>query len=278
MITENLSDVVWIYNATQQRFTYFSPSITQIRGFSVEEAQLKSPDDFHPPETVAFLKQAINDAVAEFGVNSVEPKNYYYEVQAISKEGENEILGISRNTDQRKKAEIAILGDQILLRTSINNIPNPIYIKDKEGRKILANSPDLEVMGFTSEDEVLGKTDLELYHEDDKKDGFNQDMEVLAKERSIINQEVFLTIKKGKHIVVKADNNLCAFADQESVKLIILNLFSNAITFTPNNGLITVSANERGNMTEVSIRDSGFGMKKEMVGNLFKNKETKPLN
>ena len=84
--------------------------------------------------------------------------------------------------------------------------------------------------------------------------------------------------QKGKHIVVKADNNLCAFADQESVKLIILNLFSNAITFTPNNGLITVSANERGNMTEVSIRDSGFGMKKEMVGNLFKNKETKPLN
>lgn len=436
LITENLSDVIWVYNATLQRFTYFSPSITQIRGFSPEEAQQKSLGDFHPPETVAFLKQAIAEAVAEFDANSVEPKNYYFEVQAISKdgsltweafkarlrsnqEGDIEILGISRNTDERKKAEIAVLRDQILLRTLINNIPNPIYIKDREGRKILANAADLEVMGFSSEDEVIGKTDLELYHEDDKKDGFNQDMEVLGKERSIINQEVFFIDKKGNEcwmlitkvplfdeqgnisgliginhnitnqkkieqnlaklaeelkktnamkdklfsiiahdlrsplssismsldlmtsdieidehlkremvvdlkksttntlnlldnllnwarsqigtlklhpeylninhiisqtvellepyatqksimVVVKADDNLHAFADQESIKLIIRNLFSNAIKFTPNNGLITVSACDKGNMTEISIRDTGIGMKKEMVEKLFK--------
>ncbi len=436
LITENLSDVIWVYNATQQRFTYFSPSITQVRGFSAEEAQQKSLKDFHPKETVAFLKQAIAEAVAEFDVNSVEPKNYYYEVQAFSKdgsltweafkarlhanpEGEIEILGISRNTDQRKKAEIALLRDQILLRTLINNIPNPIYIKDKEGRKILANSADLEVMGFTSEDEVIGKTDLEIYHEDDKQDGFNQDMEVLAKKRSIINQEVFFTDKKGETcwmlitkvplfdeqgnisglvginhnitkqkktelelahlaeelkktnamkdklfsiiahdlrsplssismsldlmtsnieidddlksemmkdlkksttntlnlldnllnwarsqigtlklhpeeliinnlifqsvellasnanqkaitVIVKADDNLSAYADQESVKLIIRNLFSNAVKFTPNNGFISILACEKGNLIEVTIQDTGIGMKKEMVENLFK--------
>ena len=435
LITENLSDVVWVYNATRQRFTYISPSITQIKGFSVEEALQKSLVDFHPPETVTFLKQAIADAVAEFDVNSVEPKTYYYEVQAISKdgslaweafkarlrsnqEGEIEILGISRSTDQRKKAEIAILRDQILLRTLINNIPNPIYIKDREGRKILANAADLEVMSLSSELEVIGKTDLELYHEDDKQDGFNQDMQVMGKERSIINQEVVFTDKKGEvcwmlitkvplfdeqgnvsglvginhnitkqkktelelaqlaeelkktnamkdklfsiiahdlrsplssismsldlmtgnieidddlksemmkdlkksttntlnlldnllnwarsqtgtlklHpeylninalisqtvellrsnasqksilIVVKADDNLRAFADQESVKLIIRNLFSNAIKFTPNYGFITVSACEKGNLTEISIRDTGIGMKREMVENLF---------
>ena len=436
LITENLSDVIWVYNTTRQRFTYFSPSITQIRGFSPEEAQQKSLWDFHPPETVAFLKQAISDAVAEFDANSVEPKNYYYEVQAISKdgnltweafnarlranpEGEIEILGISRNTDQRKKAEIAVLRDQILLRTLINNIPNPIYIKDREGRKILANVADLEVMGFTSEDEVIGKTDLELYQDDDKQDGFNQDMEVLGKERSIINQEVFFIDKKGEErwmlitkvplfdeqgnisglvginhnitkqkkteqdlanlaeelkktnamkdklfsiiahdlrsplssismsldlmtsdleideeqksemmkelkksttntlnlldnllnwarsqigtlklhpddlninnlifqsvellasnanqkaitVVVKADDNLHAFADQESVKLIIRNLFSNAIKFTPNNGFISILAREKGSEIEVTIQDTGIGMKKEKSENLFK--------
>lgn len=53
---------------------------------------------------------------------------------------------------------------------------------------------------------------------------------------------------------------------------------TNAIKFTPNDGKIILLAKESGGMIEVSISDTGVGMSKEVLENLFKieNKSTMP--
>jgi signal transduction histidine kinase len=65
--------------------------------------------------------------------------------------------------------------------------------------------------------------------------------------------------------------DLIVFADENMLGGIIRNLTSNAIKFTPKGGKIIISAKPfPDNFIEISIKDTGIGMSKEMVDNLFR--------
>ncbi len=106
-------------------------------------------------------------------------------------------IALLQDITKRKVAENIVSSDRILLRTLIDNIPDTIYVKDIEGRKTLANVADLEVMGYESEADIFGKTDLELFSDDNSRSGFYEDMEVIKKGKPILNHEGFYTDKKG---------------------------------------------------------------------------------
>jgi PAS domain S-box-containing protein len=99
------------------------------------------------------------------------------------------ICGNIRNISERKLAEEAVSRERRLLRTLIDNLPDTIYVKDLEGRKVLANPSDWTLMGFSAESEVIGKTDLEIYHSEIGARGFLDDMEILQQKQVIINRE-----------------------------------------------------------------------------------------
>ncbi|MFA5328282.1 MAG: PAS domain S-box protein [Prolixibacteraceae bacterium] len=98
---------------------------------------------------------------------------------------------------ERLKAEKAIADEKILLRTLIDNIPDPIYVKDILGRKLISNRADLEVLGLTSENSVIGKTDLEFPFPGNAGETFNDDMRVISTSEPILNKHEFLTDKNG---------------------------------------------------------------------------------
>jgi PAS domain S-box-containing protein len=65
-------------------------------------------------------------------------------------------------------------------------------------------------------------------------------------------------------------DNLEVFADENMLASIIRNLVANAVKFTPQKGNITVSAESKGeNFVEISVTDTGIGMTKTMIENLF---------
>jgi signal transduction histidine kinase len=67
------------------------------------------------------------------------------------------------------------------------------------------------------------------------------------------------------------------FADKNAVKTIIRNLVSNAIKFTTENGLITISAKEVENgFLQVSVADTGIGMDRKTKEYLFKKFKNEP--
>jgi PAS domain S-box-containing protein len=77
--------------------------------------------------------------------------------------------------------------------------------------------------------------------------------------------------KKEIEIIYDIPEGLSVFADVQMVESMIRNLISNAVKFTPKGGRITVLAKKiKGNFIEVAIRDTGFGMNKELIGKLFK--------
>ena len=73
--------------------------------------------------------------------------------------------------------------------------------------------------------------------------------------------------KSELDLVIDIHNNLPAVrADQRRLKQIFLNLLSNAVKFTPENGRITVKAHLLPtNQIEISVSDTGIGMKPEDV-------------
>lgn len=84
-----------------------------------------------------------------------------------------------------------------LLRTLIDCLPDIIYVKDNQGRKIIANRADVISLGAVSEQEVLGKTDLELYSGEIGMRGYLDDMSVLETGEALLDREEFFYDAQG---------------------------------------------------------------------------------
>ena len=91
--------------------------------------------------------------------------------------------------ERRKEVENILMEERHLLRTIIDNIPINIYAKDIEYKKTLANTSELQYLGRSSESEVIGKTDFELYDETMAFKILQEDKAVILEGKTIINQE-----------------------------------------------------------------------------------------
>ncbi|WP_245980608.1 ATP-binding protein [Flagellimonas lutimaris] len=76
---------------------------------------------------------------------------------------------------------------------------------------------------------------------------------------------------KSLKIINQLPDNPRIWADNHQIDIVVRNLLSNAIKFTPENGLITIDAEEKSGMWQISIRDTGIGMTAEMQRTIFKD-------
>lgn len=74
-----------------------------------------------------------------------------------------------------------------------------------------------------------------------------------------------------KNILIKNEvpPNALAYADRNTINLVIRNLLTNAIKFTNEGGEIVISATESANQWTVSVRDNGVGISEEIRSKLF---------
>ncbi len=101
--------------------------------------------------------------------------------------------------------------------------------------------------------------------------------------RAVLNSSVVMLKEKAmKHgialsVEVEPEADIPVEADERKIKQIIFNLLSNAVKFTPDGGRVTVQArlaavengSEEQRMIEVSIEDTGIGIKEEDLPRLF---------
>jgi len=126
LITENISDVIWVFNINKKHFTYISPSIEQLRGYTVEEAMAEKIEEALSPESSQFVMDKLSIHVPLFIKDPKLRRSLRGEVQLSCKNGELiwvevtlqlrynicneiEIMGVSRNIEKRKKTEQEIL-------------------------------------------------------------------------------------------------------------------------------------------------------------------------
>ena len=71
------------------------------------------------------------------------------------------------------------------------------------------------------------------------------------------------------HLGLAPQADVCIVADQRKLKQIIFNLLSNAVKFTPAGGTVNVSALRDGDFIEITVADTGTGIKAEDIPKLF---------
>ena len=84
---------------------------------------------------------------------------------------------------------------------------------------------------------------------------------------SLLNQNALI---KNIELINQVQNNNFVFADLNMLQSVIQNLISNAIKFTRPNGKVIISSETRNNHVEISVKDTGVGMSKDVLENLFR--------
>jgi PAS domain S-box-containing protein len=108
-----------------------------------------------------------------------------------------QMVGIIQDITERRQAELALVSERALLRTLVNHLPLAVYLKDAAGRKTLANPADIQNMGLTSEADVLGKTDFDLFPPERAAAFHADDQRVLQTGQPVINHEEKLILPDG---------------------------------------------------------------------------------
>ncbi len=107
------------------------------------------------------------------------------------------------NISRQKLVTETIKNERNQLRTLIDNLPDTIFIKDAKARKVIANKVDVKVMGASSEAEVIGKTDAEIFPGETGEAIYKDDLQIISTGVSIINKEEDFIDKDGyKHTLL----------------------------------------------------------------------------
>jgi PAS domain S-box-containing protein len=126
LMAENTADVIWILDLQTMRFTYVSPSVKRLRGYTVQEVLAQSMDEVLTPASVARIAERLPKAIASFESGDLAARINVDEIDQPRKDGSvvatevtttfltdpegnvDRVLGVSRDITERRRAEAEI--------------------------------------------------------------------------------------------------------------------------------------------------------------------------
>ncbi|MGA2172958.1 MAG: PAS domain-containing protein [Sedimentisphaerales bacterium] len=107
------------------------------------------------------------------------------------------LVGFAQDITERKRAEEKLQNERNLLRTLFDNIPDVVYVKDKDSRFIACNKAVTDYWNIRGENDITGKTDFDLFEPTTAQTYFDEEQEVMRTGQPIINRESQCTDKMG---------------------------------------------------------------------------------
>ena len=231
-IIDNLPDAIYVKDKDARKIIANLTDVKNI-GLSSEEELLNKTDfDFYPKEVAeGFLaddKSVLQTGKAlmnreEFFVDKEGKKHWLLTSKIPLRDHDNNIIGIigiGKDITDRKLAEESLEYERNFLKTLINSLPDAIYAKDTAGKKTIANLADLWNMGFTSEDEVLGKTDYDFFPKEIAEKFYVNDRSIIETGNAVLNKEEFFFDKEGNKHWLQTSKVPLRNSDDEVVGLI----------------------------------------------------------
>lgn len=209
-IIDNIPDAIYVKDMNARKTIANTTDVRNCKLHSEEEVLHKSDYDIFPKE-IADSFYADDMLVLQTGTPVLDREESYFDsennkrwLQSSKMPFRDEngkivgLVGIGRDITEQKLANETVKAERKLLRTIIDNIPDAIYVKDTESRKLLANKVEVSFMGFNSEKEVLGKNDYDVYSKEVADSSFEDDQYVLTTGLPQINKEGFFVDKKNQ--------------------------------------------------------------------------------
>ena len=206
---------IWDWMDVDKKEQWWSPEFYAVLEYQEEEIEANI-DNFKSllhPDDVEKVFGAMNDHL-ETGA----PISLEYRLQTKSGEykwfqgsakatfdddgNPTRMAGSIIDIDSRKETDLKLQKDHNLLRTIIDNIPACVYVKDLDGRKVLANRSEYELWGFDREEEMLGKRDTDLSREGIAVLSENEDRQVLETGEPIIDKDAYTEIDGKEYVLL----------------------------------------------------------------------------
>jgi two-component system, NtrC family, sensor kinase len=212
-LVSRIPDAIYYIDTESGKYTYVSPAFQRLTGYTLDEANgmggyaaftelswYSTPVDKRAPDGA--------DSVVGGGADTVERWMRRKDGAVVCLadrstpfvEGNKirAVCGVLRDITERKEQEFSLYKSYVLLRTVIENLPDAVYAKDRQGKKTYANPADLKNLGCRSIEDVLDKDDFAVLPRELAQQSYDDDKKVLTTGEPLLNREELIQDCNGQ--------------------------------------------------------------------------------
>ena len=299
-LVNNISDVL-IEADTKGVITFISPQICNIISYQAKEITGTKLIEHVNPEDLQFNQESFKKALKSRSPISLEcrirhKKGYYIPISLrgsfVKIRNTSKFYGIIRDITERRRVD-DMINREIKKLKELDRIRNDLVTRMSHelktplvsifsGAKFLLNDFTVKLdNGVRSIIRNIYEGSFRLNNMvDNLLTVFEIDSQTIKLNKSkenlipIITQCIedimFLTNKRNVSINVELLDNLFLDVDKDLIKKATFNIISNAVKNTPSNGNVYISTIEHHNYVELVIKDTGVGITKKEMVDLFK--------
>ncbi len=173
LIAENTADVIWVLDPTAGKFTYVSPSVEKLRGYPPEEVRAQPMEQALTPESLKRVHESMKKNLLSFIAQGSGTLSFVNEVDQPRKDGtivqtevtttylyneqgRVEIVGVSRDISERKRAEERLRASEAKFKAVFDNAPVGISLLDGERNLLESNHLLEQIVQMSAEKLVAG--------------------------------------------------------------------------------------------------------------------------
>lgn len=218
LFLENIPYPVWIQHI-DSTIIFLNKAYEKMFGVKSENIIGKTNKEAFDEETATLYNQQMNSCleslsvyIAEGIIDGVFVESYIFPLFDEKSEAQG-VAGIIVDVNDRKDREIEIENQKNILRIIIDAVPEAIFYKDRESKFIGYNKNFAEFYNKRGIEQIIGKTDLEIYGDEEVAAKFiEQDRAIMQQketryfEYTIKDKEGNIAIEENVKIPVIDDN------------------------------------------------------------------------
>jgi PAS domain S-box-containing protein/putative nucleotidyltransferase with HDIG domain len=238
MLAENMSDTVWLMDMNLKNF-YISPSVTKLRGYTLEELNTLPLDQQMTPESLAVVMQLFMEnmtperlaqrdlpiaVTADLEFYKKDGSKFWSENTFILIRDPNgtpiNILGTGRNITIRKLAEEALQNNEKRLRALIENGRDNISLLAADGTLLWESPSTNSTLGYAP-NQFVGHNMFELVHPDDQ--GWTRDLYAQILQTPGKSRDGIFRLRHGNGTWCWIESTTTNLLNEPSVRAIVIN-------------------------------------------------------
>ncbi len=171
-ISEHVEDVIWTADIATGKFTYLSPSVQKLRGYSPEECMQQTIADALLPHSLETANAMLANAIGSRKPGDDSVFRFLAQLDQRRKDGSSvptevacslifdeqgrplRLIGVTRDITERKQAEEAIAAEKERLATTLRSIGDGVITTDVQGNVVIVNRAAEELTGWTQTDAI----------------------------------------------------------------------------------------------------------------------------
>ncbi len=115
-------------------------------------------------------------------------RHFIVSVAQVQEDQADDKMLILTDITERKNVEEALMIEQTLISSLIDNIPDTIYFKDKKSRFIKINKSHAKIMGLENPRDAVGKTDFDFFPQNDAEKYIQDEQKILQENKPLVDR------------------------------------------------------------------------------------------